>query len=152
MDDVEVRRAASANLPVKLARQVWRGVLSETAALSFIELNAIRAERDGELLPACTLDDKVRIDQHIFEQSLVHHTDLGNATAFNIKTVVRPLIARQQPRGRIRAEAHDINADHDFQLTESMVELVIIDELQRQRAQKNAAATGHAPYRKRRYG
>jgi hypothetical protein len=136
-------------LAVELARAVGRGLLSELDALAAIELAAMRAQ-----LPAsCTLDDKVRIDRGIFGLHLERHYDLSNNTADDIQRAVRPLIAGQHPRGRIRAEAHEVNAEHAFQLTEPVVELVIIDELQRQRAQKSAATKANTPpYRRRRYG
>jgi hypothetical protein len=121
-------------LAVQLARPVTRGMLLIEEAEAAIAVSCMQAARAGTLPGAGNVDDVVRIATHILHLNIEQQGNARDLVASAIGRVVKPLIDKFVPIGRLRAEAHDINADHGTLLGESEVEQVVIDALYRARA------------------
>jgi hypothetical protein len=100
------------------------------------------------------LADSLRIDCHLLELYGERYDQARAATAYDIRLTVRPLITGRAAPGRIRAEAHDVNAENGRVLIEAEVEQAIVSELLAARRRAGVLAPEPPPFRRarRRYG
>jgi hypothetical protein len=137
-------------LAVSLARPVVRGLLPVDQAEAAIAV-ALRNADQGALPGIGTFEERLKIDCHILKINV----DLLEARRCQIigaiTSTLRPLIAKLVFIGRLRAEAHDINAEGGGLLTDADVEAEVVHLLYQARER----ITGKQPppkRRRRRYG
>jgi hypothetical protein len=123
-----------------LARPVVLGHMTLAAAHAAIIVAIDAGMQKGDLPGNGTLEERVHIDNHILELNIRNAEAEREKATGAIIHALRPLIGIRAPRNRLLAEAHDINADHDFPLTESEV------------AEITAVAVWQAIQQARRYG
>jgi hypothetical protein len=115
--------AAIAALTQSLARPIVRGMLpyrQAQDAVAMAILNEQSIPDAAEALP---------IWLHVLRQN-IHNAEVRRDMARGaIKNALRPLIPLRTPWRRLMAEAHDINGDADFPLSEDEVADVVKTEI-----------------------
>lgn len=138
-------------LAVSLARPVVRGMLSIAQAEAAIAVSIAHDIRTGELPPGTDLEWHIKINSHILAVNLAHLSDRADLASHAICRGIRPLVDRARPVGQVRAEAHNINADRGFVLTEQDVERALVSELYRARSRAGVASHQKPLRRPRRF-
>jgi hypothetical protein len=128
----------SVALAVELARPVVRSMLPLELAEAALAVALAREERAGTSPGTGSFDEKWRIDCHILRLNVEIQEDARDKAIGIIVRRIQPLIDSYSPIGRVRAEAHDVNADRGFMLSEPEVEGVIIQALYRAEAKVRA--------------
>jgi hypothetical protein len=129
-------------LAVSLARPVVRGMLPFDHAEAAIAATIGRAWRIGILPDDTDPAGLIEVAWHILRLNIDLQENKRDAVISAIVRTVRPLIDKQNPshpRGFIRAEAHDINAEHGFLLSEAEVEEILVQQLHEWRARVMAS-------------
>jgi hypothetical protein len=117
------------NLAVSLARPVVRSMLPLAHAEASIAAAVGRAFRLGLIASPDGPDGVIGVANHILHQNIKSQEDRRSAAVAAIALQVRPLIEQHAAIGRIRAEAHDVNADGGMMLTEDDVESAVVHAL-----------------------
>jgi hypothetical protein len=142
-------------LAVSLARPVVRGMLPIDHAEAAIAAAIGRAWRIGILPYDTDPEGLIGIANHILRLNIELQENKRDAVISEIMRKVRPLIDKRLPLGRVRAEAHDVNADGGSLLTEAEVEEAIVHMLYQARARAQARSgvmpPSKPPWRPRRY-
>jgi hypothetical protein len=102
-------------LAASLARPVARGWLSQDDAEDSLLIGAMRAP--GGYDPA----DVYRIARHILTLRLADMHARRDLAGHHIKRLLAPMIGARKPSRALLAEAHGINGEEDFPLTEDEV-------------------------------
>lgn len=145
-------------LEQSLARPVVLGYLSVEQALAALAVRNINQQKSGAAEGTATLDERLQLDEYFLNLFITRLVEQRASLTYDIERLVWPLIDRRAPRGRIRAEAHDLNAARDGLLREDEVEQVIVDTLYRQQAKlrrRDGVLAPSPPFRRRlgrRYG
>lgn len=137
MSEQVTRTVDTISLAQSLARPVVRGLLPIEQAEAAIVLALSKRDKAGQNPGNGTLDDYIRLDFHFLHLEIKRLEEQRDAACQAIARVVNPLIGQHESKGRIRAEAHNVNAGFDIVLREAEVEQTIVNELvkARQRAQ-----------------
>lgn len=111
----------------ELARPVARGDLSLTEADAGLIVATLREERRGEL-EGYKAADVVRLKRHLLRQYL-HREEVARELAeHRIKRLVAPMIATRVRSNTVLAEAHGLNGQAGFPLTEDEVTGIVRQE------------------------
>lgn len=111
-----------AALATSLARPVVRGLMPLEHAEAAVAAACGKAARDGTLAGNGDVADAIRIATHILHCTLTNHDTAVVLTSAAIDRVITPMIEKGVLIGRIRAEAHNVNADRGTLMTEAQVE------------------------------
>lgn len=120
-----------------LARPVVRSLLPLDQACATIAAAVGRGCRLG-FLDAGDPQGLIETAEHILNLHIGLLEDKRLRIVCDIERVVPPMITRHEAIGRIRAEAHDINAAVETVCTEAEVERLIVHLLYQARARINA--------------
>ena len=132
-------------LAVSLARPVVRSLLAIDQAYATIAAAVGRGWRLG-ILETPEPEGLIEVASHILNLNIEIEEDKRDAAIALISRTIRPLIEKHTPLGRLRAEAHDINADHGSLLTEDEVGQAVVRALYQARARvKGPPAKPKAP-------
>ncbi|MGD0106886.1 MAG: hypothetical protein ABSC06_23035 [Rhodopila sp.] len=132
-------------LAVSLARPVVRSMLPVDQAYATIAAAVGRGWRLG-ILEIPDPEGLIDFAAHILNLNIEIEEDKRDAAIGLISRTIRPLIEKHMPLGRLRAEAHDINADHGSLLTDEEVRQAVIHALYQARARvRGASAKPKAP-------
>ena len=113
-------------LAASLARPVARGYLTRNQADSALLETALRGARTGQIKHDPV--DVYRIARHILTQRLADMHAKRDLAAHHIRRLLEPMIALRKPSRALLAEAHGLNGDEGFPLTEDEVtELATIE-------------------------
>jgi hypothetical protein len=145
-------REQAVALAESLARPVVRDLLPLDQAEASVAAAIGRSWRLGLLDEGVDAEGLIDIANHILRLNVDIQESKRDQVVAAITRVLRPLIDQRQPIGRLRAEAHDINAEDGSLLTEAMVEEVIVHALYQARAKHQANTPAAKPqWRPRRY-
>ena len=125
-------------LASSLARPVARELMSLDHAEVAVAVACARAAREGALAGNADLADAIRISTDILHRALINQDTALIHVRAAIDRVIWPMITKRVLIGRIRAEAHNLNADRGGLMTEAQVEDVIVDALYRAEARERA--------------
>lgn len=106
------------DLARELAAPVARGMLPKCLADAALLCSALKAERDGTPGHAFENYGAARHVLGLHTASLETKQDLAIA---RIRRVITPMIASREKSSRLLAEAHNINGEAGFPLTEAQV-------------------------------
>lgn len=142
-------QADAVKLAVSLARPVVRSLLPVDQAYATIAAAVGRGWRLG-ILETPEPEGLIEVASHILNLNIEIEEDKRDAAIALISRTIRPLIEKHMPLGRLRAEAHDINADNGRLLTDQEVEQAVVHALYQARARVVGPAP-QPPKRPRRY-
>ncbi len=108
-------------LAVSLARPVARGLLPIEQAEAALAMAILKAERDGTQEGYADFDDRFRFDCHLLQLRLDHEWNQLAQTRHAIAAVLAPMIRKHRPWNHLMAEAHSVNGQNGFALTEAAV-------------------------------
>lgn len=112
-------------LAASLARPVARGWLSQDDAEDSILIAALRDRSGHDPL------DVYRIGRHILSQRLAAEHARRDLAGHHIRRKLWEMIEQRQRARALLAEAHGVNGDEGFPLTEDEVSDIAITEMQR---------------------
>ena len=138
-------------LAVSLARPVVRGLLPIDHAGAAIAAAIARDERAGTSPGSGTFAEKLAIVCHIMGLNIEREENRRAKAAHDIWQNARPMIQKGAARGAVRAQAHNINAEHNRAFEEHEVEDVLLDLLASMEARAKAEQRAKSPWRPRRY-
>jgi hypothetical protein len=121
-------------LAVSLARPVVREMLPLDHAQAAIAAAVGRACRLGILDDISDPEGLIDVANHILDLNITIQEDKRDAVTHAIARTIRPLIDKQQSIGRLRAEAHDVNAEGGSLLSDAEVEQAVVHALYQARA------------------
>ena len=120
----------SPNWPYRLARElappVARGQLPLGHADAALICCALKHEHKGASYHPL---DVARGAQHILRLHVLAEHVARSLTRTGIERTLAPLIAMRAPRNRLLAEAHNVNGDNGFPLTEVQVDEITRTEV-----------------------
>lgn len=114
-------------LAASLARPVARGYLTRNQADSALLATAMRGARTGQIHHDPV--DVFRIARHILTLKLADMHARRELAAHHIKRLLEPMIGSRKPSRALLAEAHGVNGEEGFPLTEDEVRDVVRDEV-----------------------
>jgi hypothetical protein len=110
-------------LAASLARPVTRGYLSQDDAEDSLLVTALRSRSGHDPL------DVYRIARHILTLRLADMHARRELAAHHIKRLLEPMIGSRKPSRALLAEAHGVNGQEGFPLSEDEVRDVVRDEV-----------------------
>lgn len=123
------RIAHARSLAEELARPVARGMMSRSAAIAALALANDRAMQAGTAQGNGSIEDRLKIDVHVLDLHAAKQRQIVEGVEHDIRRVIKPLIANLAPPNQILAEAHNVNGDAGFALTEAAVTDIVRNEL-----------------------
>lgn len=103
-------------LAYSFAKPITRGYLTGSQAYAAL---AVKAADEPELLAAWETT----------RSAVALYRDQQRNVAFNIRVAIAPLIGHHKPRNALLAEAHGVNGEAGFWLTEHQVEQIVMEEV-----------------------
>ena len=115
-------------LAASLARPVARGWLSPSDAMGSLAAFTFTAKRKGGLGPYKP-EDVFGTLCHTLDQRLKSETERRELARLRIRRLLRPMIGTRKPWRALMAEAHGLNGEAAFPLTEGEVGDVVREEV-----------------------
>jgi hypothetical protein len=112
----------------KLARPVARGWLPLEQAYADLLVTTLREERSGELGQR-TAPDVFRFKRFLLQTEVTRLEVARDLASHRICRLIKPMIALRKPWGSLMAEAHNLNGEAGFPLTESEVTELVETEV-----------------------
>ena len=107
----------------ELARPVARGYLTHTEADVALIVRA--CGYPGNYDPV----DTARLALHLLRQHLRAEENRRALALCRIANTLRPMIARRAPKNQLLAEAHGVNGEMGFPLTEAEVTAAVVEQV-----------------------
>ena len=112
----------------RLARPVARGWLPLGQAYADLLVTTLREERSGELGQR-TASDVFRFKRFVLQTEVARLEIDRDLAALRIRRAIRPMIGIRRPSGAVFAEAHGVNGDAGFPLTEDEVADIVREQM-----------------------
>ncbi len=127
----------------ELARPVVTGQLPAAHANAALWTATLTAERRGEL--PCPAEDVVTLQRHLLWQEIKRQRAWQDVAGARIKRTLRPMIAARKRSNVLLAEAHGINGEAGFPLSEEQVTDIVRTEVWFALQSRPRMAHVHAP-------
>ncbi len=111
----------------ELARPVVMDQLPASQANAALWVATLAAERRGEL--PCPAEDVVRLQRHLLWQEIQRQRAFQDVVGSRIRRVIRPMIAVRKKSNVLLAEAHGVNGEAGFPLSEEQVTDIVRTEV-----------------------